>query len=151
MKGCRLKYCLRSKIRDIPPGFFDVMILDTIGELASMYAIADIAFVGATLVPLGGHNVLEPAACSIPVLFGPHIQNIRASAIALIQNGGGIIVHNQNELTQTWLDLIQNKQKRNRIGAAAGLTVTKSNNFFGKVKTLGPTGIRQPTTSPAGV
>ncbi len=127
LKGCRLKYCLRSKIRDIPPGFFDVMILDTIGELASMYAIADIAFVGATLVPLGGHNVLEPAACSIPVLFGPHIQNIRASAIALIQNGGGIIVHNQNELTQTWLDLIQNKQKRNRIGAAAGLTVTKSN------------------------
>ena len=51
------------------PGPVDVIILDTMGELASMYAAADMAFVGATLVPLGGHNLLEPAACGIPVLF----------------------------------------------------------------------------------
>ena len=65
----------RSAVPDGPggtgPGPADVIILDTMGELASMYAAADLAFVGATLVPLGGHNLLEPAACGIPVLFGP--------------------------------------------------------------------------------
>ena len=98
---------------------FDVIILDTMGELASMYAAADMAFVGATLVPLGGHNLLEPAACAIPVLFGPHTENVRASAAALLRTGGGMVVHDGDGLARKWLELLQNPQERAQTGAAA--------------------------------
>ena len=97
----------------------DVVILDTMGELAAMYAAADMAFVGATLVPLGGHNVLEPAACGIPVLFGPHTENVRASAAALLRTGGGRVVHDGDELAREWLELLEDPDKRAQIGAAA--------------------------------
>ena len=98
---------------------FDVIILDTMGELASMYAAADMAFVGATLVPLGGHNLLEPAACAIPVLFGPHTENVRASAVALLRTGGGMVVHDGDELARKWLELLEHPQERAQTGAAA--------------------------------
>ncbi len=98
---------------------FNVIILDTMGELASMYAAADMAFVGATLVPLGGHNLLEPAACAIPVLFGPHTENVRASAAALLRTGGGMVVHDGDELARKWLELLEDPQERAQTGAAA--------------------------------
>ena len=98
---------------------FDVVILDTMGELSAMYAAADMAFVGATLVPLGGHNVLEPAACGIPVLFGPHTENVRASAAALLRTGGGMVVHDGDELAQNWLALLEDPRKRAQTGVAA--------------------------------
>ena len=101
------------------PASVDVIILDTMGELAVMYAAADMAFVGATLVPLGGHNLLEPAACGIPVLFGPHTENVRASAAALLRTGGGMIVHGGDELARQWLELLDDPGKRARTGAAA--------------------------------
>ena len=102
---------------------FEVVILDTMGELADTYAAADMAFVGATLVPLGGHNLLEPAACAIPVLFGPHTENVRASAAALLRTGGGMIIHDGDELARRWLELLENPRKRAQIGAAAGQAV----------------------------
>lgn len=105
------------------PGPVDVIILDTMGELAVMYAAADIAFVGATLVPLGGHNLLEPAACGIPVLFGPHTENVRASAAALLRTGGGMVVHDGDELARKWLELLDDPGKRAQTGAAAGQAV----------------------------
>ncbi|MXW06086.1 MAG: tetraacyldisaccharide 4'-kinase [Gemmatimonadetes bacterium] len=101
------------------PASVDVIILDTMGELAVMYAAADMAFVGATLVPLGGHNLLEPAACGIPVLFGPHTENVRASAVALLRTGGGMVVHGGDELARQWLELLDDPGKRARTGAAA--------------------------------
>ena len=91
-----------------------------------MYAAADMAFVGATLVPLGGHNLLEPAACSIPVLFGPHTENVRASAAALLRTGGGMVVRDGDELARQWLELLEDPQKRARTGAAAGQAVRES-------------------------
>ncbi len=50
----------------------EVLLLDTLGELMTFYAIADVAFVGGSLVPIGGHNLLEPAALGLPILTGPH-------------------------------------------------------------------------------
>lgn len=97
----------------------DVIILDTMGELASMYAAAEMAFIGATLVPLGGHNLLEPAACAIPVLFGPHTENVRASAAALQRTGGGMVVHDGDELARYWLELLDDPRKRAQTGTAA--------------------------------
>ncbi|MXY98828.1 MAG: tetraacyldisaccharide 4'-kinase [Gemmatimonadetes bacterium] len=104
---------------DPVPCHVDVIILDTMGELAVMYAAADMAYVGATLVPLGGHNLLEPAACGIPVLFGPHTENVRASAAALLRTGGGMVVHDGDELARVWLELLDDPGKRARTGAAA--------------------------------
>ena len=107
------------------PAPAEVIILDTMGELAVMYAAADMAFVGATLVPLGGHNLLEPAACGIPVLFGPHTENVRASAAALLRTGGGMVVHDGDELAQHWLELLEDPRKRAQTGAAARQAVSE--------------------------
>ena len=114
-----LRFAHRTRLGGTTPGPVDVIILDTMGELASMYAAADLAFVGATLVPLGGHNLLEPAACGIPVLFGPHTENVRASAAALLRTGGGIVVQGGDELAWQWLQLLDDPRKCAETGAAA--------------------------------
>jgi 3-deoxy-D-manno-octulosonic-acid transferase len=61
--------------RHLVPG--EVLVLDTLGELAALYATASIAFVGGTLVPVGGHNLVEPVHAGCPVLFGPYVSNVR--------------------------------------------------------------------------
>ncbi len=70
----------------------DVLLLDTMGELAGLYAVADIVFLGGTFVPIGGHNPLEPILYKKPVLFGPYTQKITDIADALVEVGGGIRV-----------------------------------------------------------
>src|SRR2546426_9425261 len=64
-----------------------VVVLDTVGELAPLYTVADVVFVGGSLVPFGGHNMLEPALRRKPVLMGPHTENFRESA-ALLEAAG---------------------------------------------------------------
>jgi 3-deoxy-D-manno-octulosonic-acid transferase len=66
----------------------DVLWVDRLGELAALYRAATVAFVGGTLVPVGGHNVAEPAREGVPVLFGPHTENVRGDAEALLDLGG---------------------------------------------------------------
>ena len=75
-----------------------VLLLDTVGELAQLYAIASVVFVGGSLVPTGGHNMLEPAARRRPVLFGPHTRNFREAAALLVERGAGLVVHDATEL-----------------------------------------------------
>ena len=123
LSGAGLAYAHRTRPGTQDPVHTDVIILDTMGELSAMYAAADMAFVGATMVPLGGHNVLEPAACGIPVLFGPHTENVRASASALLRTGGGIVVHDGAELGRAWLELLDNPRKRAQTGEAAARAV----------------------------
>lgn len=65
----------------------EVLLVDTVGELLNLYAVSDLVFVGGSLVPTGGHNVLEPAALSVPVIFGPHMDNFREIS-ALVLAGG---------------------------------------------------------------
>lgn len=65
-----------------------ILILDTIGELAGCYAMADTVFIGGSLVPQGGHNPIEPASAGIPVLFGPHMEDFAEIAAALVHSGG---------------------------------------------------------------
>jgi len=121
-----LTFTRRTRAGGTAPAESDVIILDTMGELAALYAAADMAFVGATLVPLGGHNVLEPAACGIPVIFGPHTENVRASAAALLRTGGGMVVHDGDELARAWLDLLDDPLKMAQTGAAARRAVGMS-------------------------
>ena len=70
----------------IPAG--GVLLLDTVGELAGLYRASDLVFVGGSLVPTGGHNPLEPAACMVPVLFGPHMENFREIAGLFVKHCG---------------------------------------------------------------
>jgi 3-deoxy-D-manno-octulosonic-acid transferase len=95
-----------------------VIVLDTVGELAQLYAIADVVFVGGSLVPLGGHNMLEPALRGKPVLFGPHTDNFREAAGVLIDSGSGRVVHDAAELGSELRRLLGDAVLRARVGAA---------------------------------
>src|SRR5207247_1145730 len=70
----------------------DVIVLDSIGELAQLYQVATVVFVGGSLADHGGHNILEPAIFGKPVMFGPHMQNFREIAEAFLVNGAAIQV-----------------------------------------------------------
>lgn len=98
---------------------FDVFLLDTLGELRLFYGASDIAFVGGSLVETGGHNVLEAAIASIPVLIGPHTYNFSEISDRLLHAGGAIRVQNSIELKQQLLKLSQDSNLRQTIGKAA--------------------------------
>jgi len=96
----------RSSTHPIPPDA-DVFLIDTIGELARAYQLADIAFIGGSLVPTGGHNPLEPAVWGVPVLSGPHVHNFREVYDEMTAAGGARLVADGDDLriaAATWLD-----------------------------------------------
>ncbi|HKY21641.1 MAG TPA: 3-deoxy-D-manno-octulosonic acid transferase [Vicinamibacterales bacterium] len=97
----------------------EVVILDTIGELAQVYQIATAVFVGGSLVDGGGHNILEPAVFGKPIVFGPHMQNFKEIAGAFVAHGAGIQVQNARELEDALLALLTDPVRRARLGAAA--------------------------------
>jgi 3-deoxy-D-manno-octulosonic-acid transferase len=96
-----------------------VIVLDTVGELAQLYAVADVVFVGGSLVPSGGHNMIEPAARRKPVLFGPYTQNFRDSAALLETSGGAVVVRDAAELARELRRLLGDADVRERAGHAA--------------------------------
>ena len=97
----------------------DAVVLDTIGELAQLYQIATVVFVGGSLVPAGGHNILEPALYGKPIVFGPYMQNFGEIAEAFLSNGAAIQVDSEGELEETMLSLVGDPVRRARVGAAA--------------------------------
>ncbi len=97
----------------------DVLVLDTHGELAAFYRLGIAAFVGGTLVPVGGHNVLEPALAGVPVLFGPHTANFRQHAAGLERCGGGLKVASAGALAKRWARLLSSPRAARRAGAHA--------------------------------
>jgi 3-deoxy-D-manno-octulosonic-acid transferase len=92
----------------------DVLLVDTIGELAALYALADAAFVGGSLVPVGGHNLLEPIAAGVSVLFGPHTEHVVEIADALERSGAGLRVANADALGRSFAELAQRPEERAR-------------------------------------
>jgi 3-deoxy-D-manno-octulosonic-acid transferase len=97
----------------------DAVVLDTIGELAQLYQIATAVFVGGSLVPAGGHNILEPAAYGKPIVFGPHMENFAEIADTFLANSAAIQVRNQRELEDAVMGLMGDPVSRARLGAAA--------------------------------
>ncbi|HVM33427.1 MAG TPA: glycosyltransferase N-terminal domain-containing protein [bacterium] len=88
-----------SRLRSRPAeGPARVLVLDTVGELSLAYHLARVAFVGGTLVPVGGHNVMEPALSGVPVLFGPQTANVAEAVEALLRAGGGFQADNARAL-----------------------------------------------------
>ncbi|MGH9714277.1 MAG: 3-deoxy-D-manno-octulosonic acid transferase [Candidatus Acidiferrales bacterium] len=97
----------------------DVLLLDSIGELACIYSMADAVFVGGSLVPAGGHNILEPAWFSRPPVFGPSMENFREMAEQFLAARAGIQVNSSQQLGKVWVQLIEDDALRERVGKAA--------------------------------
>ena len=97
----------------------DVVILDTMGELAQIYQVATVVFVGGSLVDAGGHNILEPAVFGKPIVFGPHMHNFTEIARTFLDNGAAIQVATGRELEPALLDLLGDPVRRATLGAGA--------------------------------
>jgi 3-deoxy-D-manno-octulosonic-acid transferase len=117
LKESGVRYVKRTEMNgQLPP---DVLFLDTIGELPEFYAIADLAFVGGSLVAAGGHNVLEPARCSKPVLFGPFTANFSHIVKELKFSGGGIEVGGKKDLVREAARLLSDPAVARKVGESA--------------------------------
>lgn len=111
-----------------------VFLLDSVGELAAVYAVATLAFVGGSLVSgVGGHNVLEPAQYGVAVLTGPHTFNFR-EIVNIFEKGGGLTTVTSADVAQEWLRLLGDPDQRRRLGAAARELFLK--NSGGTARTL---------------
>lgn len=111
----------RRSERPGPPGAPapDVVLVDTVGELAALYGLADVAFVGGSLVPTGGHNLLEPAAHARAPLHGPHMHNFREITRALADAGGAVPVADAASLADAAAALLADPARRRDLGARA--------------------------------
>jgi 3-deoxy-D-manno-octulosonic-acid transferase len=105
-----------SAITPLKPG--QIVLLDTIGELASVYSIASVAFVGGSLVPTGGHNPLEPAQFGDPIVMGPHYANFRAITDDLRANNA-IRIASKEELSKVLIELFSNHEDAHKMGERA--------------------------------
>ncbi len=111
-----------------PAADADVLLVDTLGELGRLYALGSAAFVGGSLVPVGGHNLLEPALVGAPVLFGPHTEHFQELAATLLEAGAARRVEDSAALAAAWLELLQHPSRgaemvraaRERIARARG-------------------------------
>ncbi|MEW6668773.1 MAG: 3-deoxy-D-manno-octulosonic acid transferase [Thermodesulfobacteriota bacterium] len=113
---------LRPLLRTDLPGtseHHDVLVLNTLGELGRIYGLGTITFVGGSLVPLGGHNVLEPAAFGKPVLFGPHMHNFQLMSQLLVETGGGRMVGDEEGLFSAMRQLLGDPHQRGSMGRSA--------------------------------
>jgi len=96
-----------------------VLLLDSMGELASLYRFADVVFVGGSLVPSGGHNILEPAAFSKVPVYGPSMDNFREMAAKFLHAGAAVQVNTPEALGAAWIALLKEDIRAMRMGAAA--------------------------------
>jgi len=101
-----------------------VVLVDTIGDLFSLYGAADLAFVGGSLVPHGGQNILEPAAWGVSPLYGPHLENFRWAQAILEEAGAGLKVSDAASLAAAAADLLAHPERRRRLGAQARAALT---------------------------
>ncbi|UCD12203.1 MAG: glycosyltransferase [Nitrospinaceae bacterium] len=121
-EGLAFKRLSEAGPADPPPG--EILLLDRLGELASFYPRAQVAFVGGSFDPgIGGHNILEPAAAGVPVVFGKQMHSFEEEARLLIASGGGIALEHPEDLHPTLRRLLADADERNRRGARARETV----------------------------
>jgi 3-deoxy-D-manno-octulosonic-acid transferase len=96
-----------------------VVIVDTIGDLFTLYGAADVAFVGGSLVPHGGQNILEPAAWGRVPIYGPNLQNFLWAKHILEEAGAGIMIHDAASLAQAVRQLLDYPHEREELGRRA--------------------------------
>lgn len=113
-----LAYARRSRLKAdsplITPG--QVLLVDTIGELMRLYAVSDLVFVGGSLVPVGGHNLLEPASLGVPVLFGPCMENFREISRLVLAGEAGVQIADGDSLGASMAALLQDEPRCRAMG-----------------------------------
>ena len=110
----------------IIPDDVTVLLIDSIGELASLYGLADGAFVGGSLVSSGGHNILEPAAFGKIPVFGPSMENFVEVASRFVSAGAAIQVESPEDAGVAWIELFRNPERMKKMGETARQLVTDS-------------------------
>ncbi len=108
------------------PDDVTVLLLDSIGELASLYGLADGAFVGGSLVSSGGHNILEPAAFGKVPVFGPSMENFAEMASRFVSAGAAIQVESPEDVGVAWIELFRDPERRKKMSETARQLVTDS-------------------------
>lgn len=104
----------------------DVLLLDTLGELAQVYALATVAFVGGSLMPAGGHNVLEAAVAGKPIVVGPHMENFQEIADELLGEGALVQLRGPEELADCLTGLLADEPRRRLLGERARATIERN-------------------------
>ena len=120
-----LRYERRSAMHDRVAPETQVLILDTVGELLHLFSASSAVFVGGTIAPMGGHNVLEPAAYGKPVAFGPSTANVAGAAEELCRAGGAVRVRESLDLQRFWEQALIEPDKACEMGARAGGVVAE--------------------------
>jgi 3-deoxy-D-manno-octulosonic-acid transferase len=110
-----------------------VLLGDTMGELNIFYAAADFAFVGGSLVPVGGHNLLEPAAAGIGIMTGPQVSNFKEITDKLLENQAAVVVHNKPEIVEQVNNWLANPTQLQQCGANALQVIEANRGATGKV------------------
>ena len=117
------RFVRRSEMGD---GAADILLLDTLGELAKLYRYATVAFIGGTLVPLGGHNPIEPAAAGVPVCFGPSMSNFREIAQVFLRNEAAVQVESAAAVIDFAMRMVDDADLQRAWGARARETVLQN-------------------------
>ncbi len=100
-----------------------VLLLDTIGELSSSYPLADVVFVGGSIAPRGGHNIIEPAAAGTPIIVGPHMHNFEAVLREFVDADAIVQIHREEQLREAVRELLVNRTLAQQLGRCARLLV----------------------------
>lgn len=128
----RQSVCLQHAATEAP----DVIVGDVMGSLLQLYGLADVAFVGGSFVPVGGHNPLEPALCGIPIISGPHQFNFTDVMADLEQRGGLRTISERGELAATVGHYLGDKDARQQAGAAAVAALQENRGATARVAEL---------------
>ncbi len=125
-----------------------MVILDTLGELAALYSLCTVAFVGGSLVPIGGHNILEPAVYAKPVIFGPYMQHFPELAALLCAAGGAVQVQSEAELYERLADILAHPEAGYAIGQRALQTLAANRGALERTLQAVTALLTQPSTLP---
>ena len=128
-----LKWVLRSRLSAGEGAEWDVLVLDTMGELGRIYGLAGVSFVGGSLVRVGGHNLLEPASFGCPILFGPYTHNFVWLSSMLLEWEGGWRVHDAASLHDALKSLLMDSERRAQMGEHARAFVESNSGALERV------------------
>ena len=128
----QLTYLKRSQLNSDTSHCPAILLLDTIGELAYLYQLADVVFVGGSLVPTGGHNIIEAAYFSKPILFGPHMENFQEISASFLDSYAALQVQTEEELTGKVRDLLTNPETRQWLGRNARKVIRDNQGAVGR-------------------
>ena len=126
----------RSNMEAMPPDGIDILVVDAMGELTMFIAASDITIMGGSLVPVGGHNLLEVASLAKPVVFGPHMFNFDEISQMFIEQGAGIQIDHVNQLADVMSKLLMDGGMRDQLGSKGSKLIEQNKGALDRVTSL---------------